>query len=736
MVDLRRLGTINLPDQPIHEKNANRFSCILLLTIGLLSLTWGAFSAYVVPHFIHSAYDGHSLAVFNRMIRGQAERPVAEYVDAWHSRSWRLLKYFWLLGLLMAVVLRPEFRKAVWGREEAPDSPPLAGGKSGSRGWREWAIVAILYVALAFVFTLPSSIHPSRALLGRGGDNYLHAWFLWEFARAVVHGQNPFHTTLILYPIGANLTWATTDILGQIMAVPLSLSLGPILTYNLSLILQFALGALFARLLCKRVSGDAAAATIGGIVFGFSPFLLAHAWGHLSLVTTFPLPLYVLALFRLLDKEKPSWKDSALLGLALALVALANYQYALIFVLFTLLMLAVDLGRAGWLPMLRRLSMPLVTSAAVFLLCLSPILLMMLKDYRVTKPASLENATSYSADVLSFFVPSLQQSLLGHYVRKLPERFFVGPGGIEGVEFVGLVALIFALIGCWVARGSQRRTAGRAMVAGMVFALMSLGPTIHILGRPTSLPAPAAPLYKLNMMHFLREPARFSIVTSLCLSLLVSIGLAFTLSRLKIPWKRLVFVCAVGAVILLECLAYPFPSSSIVQPARYWVTPKTTQRCTLPPSVRDGAVLTIPLDDWWHYSDAMWMQMLDGGRYSLIDGRASPYMPGKAWHDFVDKTSILAFLQSESRHDGSAESHQQSANSLVVPSDEKRATDMIKQLNLRAVVVFDAPERPADLNYVRRVFGVSENMVGTCAVFELPRIQDTLPGEDSARPGE
>ena len=193
-----------------------------------------------------------------------------------------------------------------------PDPPASIPGKSES--WREQAVVLIFYIALAFIFTLPNSIHPTQALLGRGGDNYLHAWFLWEFARAVVHGQNPFHTTLILYPIGANLAWATTDILGQIMAVPSSLLLGPILTYNLTLVLQLALGAFFARLLCQRVCGDAAAATIGGMIFGFSPFLLAHAWGHLSLVTTFPLPVYVLALGRLLDKEEPSWKDGALLG--------------------------------------------------------------------------------------------------------------------------------------------------------------------------------------------------------------------------------------------------------------------------------------------------------------------------------------------------------------------------------------------------------------------------------------
>jgi hypothetical protein len=224
---------------------------------------------------------------------------------------------------------------------------------------------------------------------------------------------------------------------------------------------------------------------------------------------------------------------------------------------------------------LKRLWRPLLTSAAVFLICLAPVVWMMLKDYRVTKPASLENATSFSADVLSFIVPSLQQSLLGHYVRELPEQFFVGPEGIEGVEFIGLAAGIFALIGCWVAAGNQRRWAGRAMVAGIVFALLSLGPVVHILGRRSNLLAPAAPLYKLGVMRFLREPGRFSIVTMLCVSLLAAIGMAFVLSKLQIQWKRSLFVGIVGAIVFVEYLAYPFPSSSVVQPARYFQPPKT-----------------------------------------------------------------------------------------------------------------------------------------------------------------
>src|ERR1700681_190944 len=132
---------------------------------------------------------------------------------------------------------------------------------------RSHFVVFLICLGLAFIFMLPGSLHPGAALLGLPGDNFQHAWFLWHFAKAIVVGQNPFYTNLIFYPNQVNLAWSTTDPLAGTLAVPISLTAGPIVAYNLSLILQLALGAFFARLLCLRICRDEAAALIGGIVF-------------------------------------------------------------------------------------------------------------------------------------------------------------------------------------------------------------------------------------------------------------------------------------------------------------------------------------------------------------------------------------------------------------------------------------------------------------------------------------
>jgi hypothetical protein len=715
----------------LRKRNPNRVSSLLFLAIVSLGLMWIVFSTYAVPPLIKSAYRGESWPILNRMISGQASHPVQEYLSDWDRLRWRVLLDSSLVGLLIVFVTRPEFQRALWGPAAPHHTIPLLLEEEKRQRGAHFIALAV-YLALAVILTLPTSFHPARALLGVGGDNYQHAWFLWAFAKAVVHGHNPFYTNLIFYPFGANLTWATLDPLGGMLALPLSLSLGPVLTYNISVILQLALAAFFARLLCLRVSQHAAAATIGGIVFGFSPFLLSRALGQISLVTAFPIPLYVLALDKILEAEKPSWKQGGLLGLALLLTALANPQYTVFCLMFTVVVLGIDFGLER-VEFLKRVWMPLLVSAATFLVCFSPLLLMMIGS-GLPKRRPIGDALVWSADLLGFFVPSPHHSFLGQCVRRMPAEYFAG--GLEG-PYTGFVALLLGAVGFWSARRKQRRWAGRAMVAGILFAALSLGPTVHFLGKPTDLPAPASLLYKVEFVRFLREPGRLAIITMLCLSLLATLGLVFLLNKFQRPWQKSLLLGIVGASLLLEYSTLPFPSSSIVDPARYTMLPKATQRCTLPPRIRDCTVLTVPLfataparplgaatPEYSERNKSMWMQMMDGGRYHLFDGRAGPYVPTRVWAEY-DQMPIVRFLR-------------KMPTELVVPAPDREFADsLIRKLNLCAVVVFDAPERPLELNYVREVFSAKESMVGSCAVFEIavePKKSLSEPRRDNFPP--
>ena len=595
--------------------------------------------------------------------------------------------------------------RTLTGERELP-RPREAQPEGAIEPVRNHVVAFSICLILAVIFTLPTSLSPRSGLLGYPGDNFQHAWFLWHFAKAVGKFQNPFYTNLIFYPNRVNLSWSTTDPLAAILALPLSLSVGPIVSYNLSLILQLALAAFFARSLCLTVCRNQAAALMGGICFGFSPFLLAHALGHLSLTTAFPIPLYVLALDRVLKRQNPSWKDGVILGLALFLTALGHYDYTVFCLLFTLLVLAVDLAFEGR-ALLKRAWLPLLSASVTFLAAFSPLLTVLVENQaKIPRARPLEHVEQYSADVLGFLVPSWNHILLGHLSRSLDPRLFVA--GFEGTVYIGPVVLLLACFGLWKGRIAEPRWTARATVAAGIFYLLSLGPRFRLFGRQLAIPAPASVLYNFASARFVSAPARFHVVTALCLAILTSIGLAHLLKRLRNRWQRSCLIASVGVMLLLDLLTVPFPHSSIVDPAMSQNSSGITRACSLPANMQKGTVLTFPLMDSPYSMKSMWMQVSDDGRYALIDGYVS-YGPDELWNRHYRIPILRSLLSLQGKFD----------SSIDPLADRRTLPATLEELNLSAIVVFDSPRRDAAVHYLEAVLGRHGQSAGSCTVFGI-----------------
>lgn len=573
---------------------------------------------------------------------------------------------------------------------------------------RNHLLAFVLCVFAVGIFVLPGSLSPASALLGYAGDNYQHAWFLWHFARAVASGHDPFYTHLLFYPARVNLAWSTLDPLAGILALPLSLIAGPVVAYNLSIILQLALSAFFARLLCLRICRNEAAALFGGIAFGLGPFLLAHALGHLSLVTAFPIPLYVLALDNILRKENPSWKDGMFAGLALLLTALAHYNYTVFCILLSVVLLAVDLAMED-ATLIKKIRIPLCVASVTFLVAFSPLLVILLGNRAdVPNPRTTAHVVQYSADALGFLIPSWNNVLFGSFARGLDAKIFVA--GFEGTVYAGPIVLLLAAIGIWKGRRTQPRWAMRAGIAAGIFYLLSLGPEIRILGKLTGIPGPAALLYQFRFARFVSAPARFDVIVMLCLAILSAIGLAWCLGNLERKSRRVSLVFAASVLLILEALTVPFPRSSIVDPASAPGASGIVRSCRLPASVHDGAVLTFPLQQWPYVQKAMWMQITDGGRYALVDGYLS-YVPSDVWREFYQVPLLRSLMSLQGTYH----------TPIDAASGRRSLPSAIRRLNLSAIVVFDSPERNAAIRYLETVLGRPGQNAGSCTVFKISK---------------
>jgi hypothetical protein len=589
---------------------------------------------------------------------------------------------------------------------------------------RDHIIAFLICLLLGFVFTLPGSVSPGSALLGYPGDNFQHAWFLWHFARAVMHAQNPFYTNLLFYPSRVNLAWSTTDPLAATLALPLSLAAGPVIAYNLSIILQLALSAFFARVLCLRISRNEIAALFGGAIFGFSPFFLAHALGHLSLVTAFPIPLFVLVLDQIFTEQDPSWKLGVLLGLVLLLAALAHYNYVVLCLLFGFLLLVVELNanfRCEGFRFLARVGKPLCAAAGTFLVGFSPLLWMLAGRSSVPTSRGFDHIEQFSADALGFLVPSWNHVLLGRFARGLNPGLFVA--GFEGTVYVGVIVMALAAIGFWKGRSSDRRWATRALLVGLMFYVFSLGPEIHVLGRSLKFAGPAALFYRMPFAQFISAPARFHVVVALCAATLCSLGVKFLLEKLPKRSHQYLAVSLLAIGLMGDYLTIPFPMSSIVDPAAPafsgWARHQTGQGCVLPPDVRHGTLLTFPLVNAPYCMKSMWMQVRDDGRYALVDGYLS-YAPDERWRNFWNISILRALL-----------SIQGSLRTPVdVAFDRETVPAAVRDLNLSAIVVFDSPERDAGMAYVESVFGTQGERAGSCTVFRVGTRGVSRPPQD------
>src|SRR6185503_5740675 len=108
---------------------------------------------------------------------------------------------------------------------------------------------------------------------------------------------------------------------------------GPVAAYNWLVLLTFPLSAAAAYMLARHLTLSAAGSGIAALAFAFSPFHLAHAAYHPHIAQTQWVPLYLLALWRCLDRSSAA--AVGVLAISIAGVTLSNFYGGLIAAVLT-----------------------------------------------------------------------------------------------------------------------------------------------------------------------------------------------------------------------------------------------------------------------------------------------------------------------------------------------------------------------------------------------------------------
>jgi len=489
------------------------------------------------------------------------------------------------------------------------------------------------YLALAVGLFANAWRAPFATIVGYPGDAFQSIWFLRWPGFALTHGLNPLLSTYVNHPHGANLMWNTAIPLVGVVLTPLTLTVGPVFVYNLVMTLALALSAWTAYLAIHRYVTTALAAWLGGLAYGFSPYMMAQSLGHPHLTIAFVPPLILLALDSLVIRQN---RPALFIGIAAGALAalqlwigeelLASSGLVAILGLFILMELNPDRVRAQSRYALRALA---IASATFTVLAAFPLAVQFFGPQPLLR--SLQPHNLYATDVLGFFVPTDMQQVAPEPAVGI-SRHFTGNlsewNGYLSLPLIGL--LVFTAIRFW-----PLKVVRFAASLGLLIAGLSLGFTLRFAG---SLTAVASVVVALPLPAFRRVlPARTMVLALMVVPIalitvpvidnllpsrlmlyadLMAGFLLATFAQSALHWPavraRGVAVCAIGLTAIALIPRLPYPSSSAATPS-FFTSSSVRQ-------IPEGAVVLVAPFARIGSGDAMLWQAMAGDRFQMPEG--------------------------------------------------------------------------------------------------------------------
>jgi hypothetical protein len=520
---------------------------------------------------------------------------------------------------------------------------PRAPGPA-QRGWlinlKTPLLLLPAYGLLAAGLFSATWAQPFTRVIGVGPDPPVFVWYLRWVPFALSHGLNPLLSTHLDFPDGINLMWQTSVPLLGLLLSPVTLTLGPIFAYNLLMTGSMALSAWCGYLAFRRHVERAWAAALGGLLFGFSPYMLAQSLGHPHVGVAFICPLMLIAFEEAVVRQHRSpWRLGALIGVLAAAQLLISEELLLTELLLAGMALAILVGlrpelvrsRAGYV-----LKVLGVAAGALALIAVGPLWVQFFGPQAVH--GTLPSSNVFVTDVAGLVLPTSLQAIAPATLTAVTNRFAGSQyeaGAYLGVPFILL--LVIGAVRWWRVPAVQ--------VSSMLLLLaaaLSLGVTLHLGGVATGVPAGL-----LAVGFFAAGRSRVGRLTPLIFGL-VWAGLAAAPLLDNIVPSRLMLYVFLFAGLLLSVLADRWAWSSarrtIAVGAITAVTvlsllpriPFATSPFTVPAFFTAGAVLALPPDSvalvvpYAHdfESRAMLWQLSADLRFKMPEGYAN--RPGPA----------------------------------------------------------------------------------------------------------
>jgi hypothetical protein len=488
--------------------------------------------------------------------------------------------------------------------------------------WWFTALVAVIYLLVSVLANYNVWTHGvTHTVQAGGGDVDEQIWFLAQTPWALVHGGNPFFNNFLNAPTGINLMDNTTMPLLGLVGAPITFLLGPIATWNILLNLALASSAFTFYLMARRFVHWRPAAFVGGLLYGFSPFIASEGVGHLFLVVGTIPPLVILFLDRFFrTRSDPPWLTGLLVGGCFVAEFYISSEVFVSMVVLTVVAAAV--GAVWWVFRRPRVEVARLAKMGGCVLAVIAIGSGVGAWLALTGPQHVHGPeqpavvlAGLSSDPVGLVVPTLFEHFTFNHaglgdslVAQRDAQWNIVEGAPwENGSYVGVLLLAILLVGTialW--RRPLVRFVAVMAAAGMV---LSMGSELHVDGHLTGVPLPFRLLQHLPLLNSSiasRYAALFWLFGALLLAIIIDAAYVRAVAHGR-PGDRvratlIAGVLACGALVLLVP-AWPYPSGPANVPTWF-----TTGARSIPVGT---TVAVYPLASPADASAMLWQAMAD-----------------------------------------------------------------------------------------------------------------------------
>jgi hypothetical protein len=424
-----------------------------------------------------------------------------------------------------------------------------------------WLIALAVYAAVAVITTWPIGGDLTGTVFGAPGDITGNITLLRYRNELGVGPLSNAVTPQEAAPFGLSLPGAIS--LPQIVIEGPAQLVGAItgsevLAVNLVIISGLTLTAFTCFVLCMWITGNPWASGVAGLGYGFNPWILERAHGHIHFTHLWALPLIVLALMWIRrDGGRRAW---ALFVLATVAACYTNTYISLFAAVIIGGFIVADLAAGA----VRRSTARVRAAFARGSFALAVLVAVMIPQMvvSVTQASTIDSLLvgtrspqdlyTYGSRWWEWITPSYRNPLYDQWTAPFLAARQHGSNFGETTIYLGGITILLALAG--IALTVHRRRAGRPAWPGAVGislvacgVLVSLPKTISPLG--FDIPMPAAVLSQV--VEPWRVYARLFAVVALGAAILAAIGLTWALGRLPRRGAPLAAV-ALGVLVLVD----------------------------------------------------------------------------------------------------------------------------------------------------------------------------------------